>query len=231
MTIDPTGRRIIVTGGASGLGAAVADALAVRGDHPIVLDRAAPRGERAHVLVDLADSDAAIAAVTVALDRHGPIDAVVTCAGIDRPAALDELPFDAWRNVIDVNLLGTAAVIHAALPSLKRQDGRIVTIASTLGHRAVDHGTAYCASKFGVVGFTRALMAELRGQVAVTLLTPGGMSTSFFDGREERFRPGADDLLLDPARVADAVVHVLSQPTGCEIRELIVAASTEGSWP
>jgi short-subunit dehydrogenase len=80
-----------------------------------------------------------------------------------------------------VNLLGTAAVIRAALPALVAAHGTVVIVASTLGIKAVSDVTAYCASKFSVVGFTRALAAELRGQVEVTLPIPGGTHTAFFE--------------------------------------------------
>lgn len=68
-----------------------------------------------------------------------------------------------------VNLLGTAAVVRAALPHLERSRGKVITVGSTLGLKAVSDATAYCASKFGVVGFTRALAAEAAGRVGVTL--------------------------------------------------------------
>jgi short-subunit dehydrogenase len=106
-----------------------------------------------------------------------------------------------------------------------------VTVASTLGLRAVSDATAYCASKFGVVGFTRALAVELAGRVGVTLLIPGGMRTAFFDGRAAQYRPGPDADLSDPDDVAQVVLDVLRQPVGCEVRELVVASSTEPSWP
>jgi NADP-dependent 3-hydroxy acid dehydrogenase YdfG len=95
----------------------------------------------------------------------------------------------------------------------------------------VSDATAYCASKFGVVGFTRALTAELRDQVAVTMLTPGGMHTAFFDEREERYKPPADLRLADPRDVAEAVAFALTRPAGCEVRELMVTPPTESSWP
>ncbi len=110
-------------------------------------------------------------------------------------------------------------------------NGRIVTVASTLGLRALPDATAYCASKFGVVGFTRALAAELAGNVGVTMLVPGGMQTSFFDGRPEQYRPPATARLNRPEDVASAVVFALDQPAGCEVRELVVCPSTESSWP
>jgi len=106
-----------------------------------------------------------------------------------------------------------------------------VTVASTLGFRALGDATAYCASKFGVVGFTRALASELAGEIGVTLLVPGGMRTAFFDGRDEQYRPGDDAQLNDPHDVAAAVLFALSQPAGCELRELVMAPATDGSWP
>ncbi|MEJ7706780.1 MAG: SDR family oxidoreductase [Nocardioidaceae bacterium] len=130
-----------------------------------------------------------------------------------------------------VNLLGTAAVVRAAMPDLTARHGRVVTVASTLGLRALSDATAYCASKFGVVGFTRALTAETAGRVGVTLLVPGGMHTPFFDGRTEQYKPPPDAKLNSPQHVADAIIFALRQPPGCEVRELLVAPSIEGSWP
>ena len=134
--------------------------------------------------------------------------------GVDVPGRLDDVDAEVWERTVAVNLLGTAAVVRAALPWLRPARGRVVTVASTLGHRAVSDATAYCASKFGVVGFTRALTAELRGEVGVTMLTPGGMQTAFFDEREERYKPPADLELCDPAQVADAVHFALTRPAG-----------------
>jgi short-subunit dehydrogenase len=107
----------------------------------------------------------------------------------------------------------------------------VVTCASTLGIKAVGDATAYCASKFGVVGFTRALAAETAREVGVTLLIPGGMHTHFFDNRTEQYKPPPDAVLNAPADVAAAVVFALSQPAGCELRELVICSSTESSWP
>ena len=223
-------RRVaVVTGGASGLGAAIADALSARGRHVVVLDRQPAVGHD-HEVVDLADSAAAEEAVWAAAGR-GAVDAVVTAAGVDTPGRLADVPRERWEQVVAVNLVGTAAVIRAALPHLDRNRGRIVTVASTLGMRALPEATAYCASKFGVIGFSRALAAELAGRVGVTTLVPGGMRTAFFDGRDEQYRPGPDAALNDPADVAAAVCFALDQPPGCEVRELVVAPATEPSWP
>jgi NAD(P)-dependent dehydrogenase (short-subunit alcohol dehydrogenase family) len=225
------GKTLIVTGGASGLGAAIVAATAGEGARPTILDVQPPPPGVAAESVDLADTKAAEEAVRRIASSAQGLDAVVTCAGVDRPGRLEEVPTDEWERVVAVNLLGTAAVIRAALPWLRRSHGRIVTVASTLGHRAVSDASAYCASKFGVVGLTRALTAELQGEVGVTLLTPGGMHTAFFDDRDARYRPPADAELCDPHDVAATVVLALTQPAGCEVRELVVTCPTETSWP
>ncbi|HUQ62022.1 SDR family oxidoreductase [Lentzea sp.] len=219
---------VLVTGGAGGLGAAVADAVREAGATPLVLDKSAPAKDDFE-LVDLADGRAAEAAVRALAERHGKFSAVVTAAGIDRCGTLAEVPAEEWEQVVKVNLFGTAAVIRAALPHL--ENGRVVTVASTLGLRAVSDATAYCASKFGVVGFTRALAAETAGRVGVTLVVPGGMRTSFFDDRTEQYRPKDLEKLNPPDRVAAAIVFALSQPENCEVRELVVAHAEEPSWP
>jgi NAD(P)-dependent dehydrogenase (short-subunit alcohol dehydrogenase family) len=222
---------VLVTGGASGLGAAIAAAVAREGGTPVVLDRRPPADGLAYREVDLARSREAEAAVRDVAEEHGGLAAVVTAAGTDACGDLLDVDPDDWDRVVMVNLLGTAAVVRAALPYLEQSHGRVVTVASTLGIRALPAATAYCASKFGVVGFTRALAAETAGRVGVTLLFPGGMRTHFFDGRPEQFMPAADQHLNDPADVAASVVFALRQPPGCEVRELMVAPATEPSWP
>jgi NAD(P)-dependent dehydrogenase (short-subunit alcohol dehydrogenase family) len=223
--------RVLVTGGASGLGAALVEAVLGAGGHPYVLDKAPARDGVDHLLVDLADSRAAEHAVDEVAARAGGLDGVVTAAGVDACGPLDGVPAADWERVIAVNLLGTAAVVRAALPYLRASGGSVVTVGSTLGLRALPDATAYCASKFGVVGMTRALATELAGQVGVTLLVPGGMATAFFDGRPDQYKPGPDARLNDPADVADAVVFALTRPHGCELREMVVCQSTEPSWP
>jgi NAD(P)-dependent dehydrogenase (short-subunit alcohol dehydrogenase family) len=228
---SPTFPTVYVTGGASGLGAAVCRAVAASNRRPIVLDRRGSPDNFESVTVDLAESKAAEAAVIAASREFAPPDAVVTCAGVDAPGRFDQVSGADWDRVVAVNLLGSAAVIRASLPHLRRVHGRVVTVASTLGHRAVSDATAYCASKFGVVGLTRALQAECKEQVGVTLLTPGGMWTAFFDGREPQYAPPADAKLCQPEDVADAVLFALTRPPGCEVKELVVASPAESSWP
>ena len=222
---------VLVTGGSSGLGAAVVEAVTKEGGRPVVLDRVAPASGVDAELVDLADPRAAEQAVRRVAERYGGIDAVVTAAGTDVPGRLEDLPGEQWDRIVLVNLLGTAAVVRAALPHLLAVHGTVVTVASTLGWRALSDATAYCASKFGVVGFTRALNAETQGRLGVTLLVPGGMQTAFFDDRDPQYKPGPDARLNRPEDVAQVVLFALRQPPGCEVREVLVTPSVEPSWP
>lgn len=239
---DTASWSVVVTGGSSGLGRAVAQALARQGSSVVSLDRREPEttegfdagrgpGSIRSIKTDLRDPKQAAAATSEAIAGLGRLDALVCCAGMDIPGGILDVSVDEWWSVVEVNLRGTVSVIRAALPSLLEREGRVVTVASTLGHRPVSDATAYCASKFGVVGFTRALTAEFRGRLGVTLLTPGGMSTSFFDDREEQYRPPVGAPLADPVDVAESVLWLLGRPPGIEIRELAIMAPNEPSWP
>jgi NAD(P)-dependent dehydrogenase (short-subunit alcohol dehydrogenase family) len=222
---------VLVTGGASGLGAAVAKTVAEAGGNPVVLDREPPADGLAFERVDLSDARAAEAAVRRVAEEHGGLSAVVTAAGMDACGDFDTVDGELWDRVIQVNLLGTVAVVRAALPYLVDVRGRVITVASTLGLRALPAATAYCASKFGVVGFTRALAIEAGDRIGVTMLVPGGMRTRFFDDRPEAFKPAPDQNLNRPEDVAATVLFALRQPPGVELRELVVTPSSEPSWP
>lgn len=223
--------RVLITGGASGLGAAVAKAVTDAGGTPIVFDVSVTTDASGAYEVDVSDTIAVEHAVASVVVEFGGLDAVVTAAGIDRPGRLDSTGWDAWEQVVKVNLLGTVAVARAALPALKESRGRLVTVSSSLGLKAVPEATAYCASKFGVVGFSRALAAETRGEIGVTMVVPAGMKTRFFDGRDEQYKPHDDSKLNDPGNVADAILFALAQPRGCEVRELVICHELEESWP
>ncbi|WP_458113042.1 SDR family oxidoreductase [Arthrobacter sp. R1-13] len=224
--------RVLVTGGASGLGAAVVDAVLKAGGTPVVLDRDISNVSAVKAYeVDVSDRRAVEEAVRQAAETLDGLDAVVTAAGIDRCGKLEDVAAEDWEKVIGVNLLGTVSVVRAALPYLKASRGRAVTVASTLGKRALPEASAYCASKFGVVGFSHALAAETGGEIGVTTMIPGGMKTRFFDDRPEQYKPQDDSRLNDPANVAQAILFVLSQPQGCEIREMLICHEDEGSWP
>jgi NAD(P)-dependent dehydrogenase (short-subunit alcohol dehydrogenase family) len=231
LTTRPIGT-VLITGGGSGLGAAVAQAVSDAGGRAIILDRDVSRvvGFEAHE-VDVADTRRAEEQIREIAEAAGGLDAVVTAAGIDRCGRLEDVDATEWERVISVNLLGTVAAVRASLPFLMTSHGRVITVASSLALKAVSDATAYCASKFGVLGFTRALAAETKGQIGVTTLIPSGMKTHFFDDRAEQYKPQDDSRLNDPENVANAVLFVLGQPPTSEVRELVICHAEEDSWP
>jgi len=224
--MDLNGTSAVVSGGASGLGEATARVLAAAGATVVIADLSENAGKQVadeigglFARTDVADEASVQAAVDAAAATGTPLRVAVSCAGIGwaaRTVSRDGTPHDlaSYQKVIAVNLIGTAAVVRAALPYLRSTGGRVVTCASTLGIKAVSDATAYCASKFGVVGFTRALAAELAGEVGVTLLIPGGMHTAFFDGRPDQYKPPADAKLNRPEDVAAAVAFLCSPGAG-----------------
>jgi len=223
--------RVLVTGGASGLGAAVARAVADAGGTPAVLDRERWDEAFAGRTANVADRGQVERAVTELAEELGGIDAVVTAAGIDRPGKFGDVAAEQWEAVIGVNLLGTVSTVRAALPHLEAVHGRAVIVASSLALRVLPDATAYCASKWGVRGFAHALAVETQGRIGVTTFIPAGMRTRFFDDRDEQYRPGPDAKLNDPADVARSIVFALAQPQGCEVREIVVCPEEEPSWP
>lgn len=223
--------RVLITGGASGLGAAVARAVTDAGGTAIVVDRDISAVAEHAFQADVADTRATEETVRQIASQYGGLDAVVTAAGIDRPGRLDDIDGADWERIVGVNLLGTVAVIRAAMPSLIESHGRVVTVASSLAIKAVGDATAYCASKFGVLGFTRALAAETKGQIGVTTLIPSGMKTRFFDDRDDKYKPQDDSRLQEPSDVASAVIFALSMSPTSEVRELVITHPEEDSWP
>lgn len=223
---------VLITGGGSGLGAAVAQAVTEAGGRAIILDRdvSRVRDHEAHT-VDVADTRDTELQIRRIGEEAGGLDAVVTAAGIDRCGRLEDVDAVEWERVIAVNLLGTVAAVRASLPFLMTSRGRVVTVASSLALKAVPDATAYCASKFGVLGFSRALAAETKGRIGVTTLIPSGMKTHFFDDRPEQYKPHDDSRLNDPENVAAAVVFALGQPPTSEVRELVLCHAEEDSWP
>lgn len=222
--------RVLVTGGASGLGLSICDAVVSAGGQAFVLDRQSASGYPGYQ-VDLVDAESTRVGVDAAIAEFNGLDAVVTAAGIDACGPLEKVDETDWERVVAVNLFGTARVIRYALPALRASHGRVITIASTLGLRALPEASAYCASKFAVVGFTRSLASELKGDVGVGMLIPGGMRTHFFDGRDPQYKPGEDADLQDPSDVALAVLAMLQQPLSSQMREVVVVPGGESSWP
>ena len=236
------GQVVLVTGGASGLGAAICNALADAGATAVVSDVASDRaatgaeaikskGLRATATaLDVRDERQAREAIARVVETHGRLDALVNNAGVDVTKPVSELSLEEWDNVLGVNLRGPFLLSKLAFEQMRRQGGgHIVNIASTAARRAWPNAAAYHASKWGLLGLSHALHVEGREhRIKVTALIAGGMKTPFL---LERFPDIDQSILQDPENVARAVRFVLTQPPGTVIPELMVLPERESSWP
>jgi len=170
----------IVTGGASGIGAATAELLDLRGATVAIVDRAPLEDERYLSLVcDLTDDAQVVAAVGEVMTRLGRLDVLVNNAGIGAAGTLSENPDDEWRNVLDVNVLGLVRMSRAAYPHLKKSaSASIVNTCSVVASTGVCNRALYSASKGAVESLTRAMAADyLRDRIRVNAVMPGTTDT------------------------------------------------------
>jgi NAD(P)-dependent dehydrogenase (short-subunit alcohol dehydrogenase family) len=213
------GRRIVVTGAASGIGRAIAQLFAAEGAALALFDRdaaglaatAAQTG--GHVCeVDVASEASVAAAAAQAALALGGIDGVVNAAGIMRTGPMEDTPMAVWRQVIDVNLTGTFMVSRACLPWLRKAEGAtIVNIASAAGLLPNAPGlTAYAASKGGVVNLSRAMAAELAPAIRVNTVCPGMVDTPMAEGFHANVGNYALKRLAQPEEIARVILFLTS---------------------
>jgi len=190
--LDLEGRGAIVTGGAAGIGFAIAQRLAHSGAKVTLWDRDARAlsetskaiaGGVHEVAVDVADESAVRRALEETLAKMGRVDALVCSAGITGPNTTTwEYPVDAWKQVLDVNLTGVFLCNRAVVPHMRANDyGRIVNIASIAGKEGNPNASAYSASKAGVISLTKSLGKELaKTGIRVNCVTPAAVKTGMF---------------------------------------------------
>jgi NAD(P)-dependent dehydrogenase (short-subunit alcohol dehydrogenase family) len=240
---DLAGKTILVTGGASGLGAALCHVLSTCGADIIIgdinLDKAQtvasllePSSGKMHHAIgfNVGDPVAAERAINETVDRFGKLDVLINNAGTDVTCPIEELDYSRWDRVIHTNLYGPFLLSKFAAHHMKQADGgQIVNIASTAARRAWPNASAYHASKWGLLGLSHALHAELRPhKIKVTALIAGGMRTPFL---LDRFPDIDVNTLQDPVNVAKAVKSVLMLPEQTVIPEIMVLPMQETSWP
>lgn len=236
------GKVAVVTGGASGLGAATCRMLAAEGATVVCGDvneeRAAEMtkeftsgpGRVIPMHLDVRDEESVRRVFDKALEQSGSVDILVNSAAVDYCMSVDELSADDWDHELDVNLRGPFLMAKQAYSIMKRQGkGSIVNICSTASKRTWPNASAYHASKWGLLGFSHALHTEARQNgVKVTALVSGGMRTPFL---LDRF-PDIDlSTLQDAANVANGVRFALIQPADAVIPEMTVIPMKETSWP
>jgi len=241
------GRRALITGGSSGIGAALAEALARRGAHVFLVARRAERLQETvaalrkaaagpeqrfeFAAADVADAAQVAEAVKAGEERIGPIDLLINSAGITQPGYVEDVPIEAYRAQIDTNYMGTVHAVKALLPRMiPRRTGWIANVASIAGIKGVFGYAGYCASKFAVVGFSEALRTELvRHGIGVTVACPPDTRTPMLEA-ESKLRPyetaylAAQGKVLEPGEVAAAVLR------GIERRRFLVVTGFDSRF-
>lgn len=222
-----------ITGGSKGIGLGIAKALAEQGIHVAISARTQKdlkiaeeqlkvigKGEVLAIQSDvriLTDEERAIQQVLATWDR---LDYCIANAGIGKFSPIEEMSGEDWSAVIDINLTGVFNTVKAAVPALKKSKGYIVTMASLAGTNFFQEGAAYNASKFGVVGFSQAIMLDLRPyEVKVTTIMPGSVAT-YINGQIPSEK---DDWKIQPEDIGQMVVDLFRMnprtlPSKVEVR-------------
>ena len=167
----------LVSGAASGIGAAVVDRLVVEGATVVASDITEMEDG---VICDVTDPESCAAAITETLERHDQLDILVNVAGIGAGNRIEDVTPQEWRKLIEVNLTGTFFLSQAALPALLASEGVIVNMASLAGIRGTAYNAAYSASKGGVIALTKSMAVELAPEgVRVNAVCPAAVNTPF----------------------------------------------------
>jgi NAD(P)-dependent dehydrogenase (short-subunit alcohol dehydrogenase family) len=235
------GKIALVTGGGSGLGAAICLELSGRGIKTIVADIHLQKakevaqkieskgGKAVAVEFDVTNQETVTRHLDEVVKQFGGLDILVNNAGVDLTTSIPEMPTEKWNQIIATNLTGPFLLSKEALKLMEIKKGHIINIVSTAAKRCWANASAYHASKWGLLGFSHALHVEGRQMgVKVTAVICGGMRTPFL---LERFPDIDIETLQPPENVAKAIAGVLTLPEESVIPEITVLPMRETSWP
>lgn len=224
MQADLQGKTAVVTGGSKGIGYAIADALAAAGCNVMisarhdseVQDAARTLSERnpgtvVGMVCDVRKHDDVQRMIAATAERFGGLHVLVNNAGVGRFAPMGELSPDDWHQVMQTNMDGVYYCCHEAIPHLRQQDDSwIINIASLAGKNPFPGGAAYNASKFALVGFSEALMLDVRQHgIRVNYIMPGSVSTHFNDHTPSE----QDAWKIQPEDIAELVMQLVTFPS------------------
>ena len=223
-----------ITGGSKGIGYGVAKILLDNGMKVAITSRTLAAAKEASTSLtkddtrilalesDVSSLSSETNAIKEVLNHFGALDVLVANAGVGHFASIENLTEEDWKNTIDTNLTGVFNSVKASLDALKKSEGYIITIASLAGTNFFANGSAYNASKFGLVGFSQAIMLDLRQYgIKVTTIMPGSVATHFNDHTPS----DADSWKIQPEDIGEMVVNLLKMdartlPSKIEVRPL-----------
>ncbi|MEZ0485090.1 SDR family oxidoreductase [Fibrella aquatica] len=229
-------RTALVTGGSKGIGYGVAEALVKAGVKVAVTSRSQEAADKAAqqlntikegyaigMAADVRDLASQQAVVDKIVSEWGRLDYVIANAGVGHFAPIQELTPEQWQETIDINLTGVFNSAKASIAALKETAGYFISIASLAGTNFFEKGSAYNASKFGLVGFSQAIMLDLRSEgIKVSTIMPGSVATEFGDHTPS----DADAWKIQPEDIGKLVIDLLSMhprtlPSKIEVRPTI----------
>ncbi|MEU1625587.1 SDR family oxidoreductase [Streptomyces sp. NPDC020096] len=236
---------VAITGASSGIGEATALLLAERGAKVVLGARRLERledlaariaktgGEAAYAVTDVTRKEDISALVTLACERYGKLDVLVSNAGIGPVSPLDDLRVEDWDNMIDVNIKGVLYGIAAALPVFRNQGfGQFVNTASTAAYRTVPNQAVYSGTKVAVRAITEGLRQEAGDALRVSIVSPGFIRTDFTEGAanpEVRAQLSAarDEIAIEPDAIARAIAFAIEQPADVDVSEIVVRPTAQ----
>ncbi len=223
----------LITGGTKGIGYGIAEALINQGIKVAITSRSSVAAELAAkklneikpgyalgMAADVRDLSSQQKVVENMLSQWGQLDYVIANAGVGHFASIQELTPEQWQETIDINLTGVFYTAKATLDALKKTEGYFITIASLAGTNFFEKGSAYNASKFGLVGFTQAIMLDLRSEgIKVTTIMPGSVATHFNDHQPSE----KDAWKIQPEDIGEMVCDLIKMnprtlPSKIEVR-------------
>ncbi|MBS1927540.1 MAG: SDR family oxidoreductase [Chitinophagaceae bacterium] len=234
-----------ITGGTKGIGLGIAQSLLAAGYNVAITGRKLSSAREAALLLstdetrvlalesDVGNAKAEREAIQKVINKFGKLDVLIANAGVGYFAAIDEMSEDLWNETINTNLTGVFHTVRAGVEEIKRSRGYIITIASLAGTNFFENGAAYNASKYGLVGFTQAIMLDLRKYgVKVTTIMPGSVTSHF----NNHIPNSTDAWKIQPEDIGELVVDLLKMnpralPSKIEIRPAMPPEKNTSPFP
>lgn len=239
------GKVVAITGASSGMGKAIAIALAKNGAKVVLGARReillqhlveeirAEAGEAVFAVTDVRKRNDLTDLVKLAVERYGRLDVIVNNAGVSQLGRIDDLDIDGWEEMIDINLKGVLYGMAAAIPVFKGQhSGHIINIISTAGIKIVPMQGVYAATKNAVRTISEAYRQESNGNVRITGISPGFVKTDFASGIKNQeiktvIQKGMEQMAISPDAIANAVLYAVSQPDDVEIGDIVIRPAAQ----